>query len=52
MNQTVRFREPLCRLAVIDEAFGQDRAGPGLRLGPAETAAVNPGGRCGKWGRG
>jgi len=27
MNQTVRFREPLCRLAVIDEAFGQDRAG-------------------------
>ena len=32
MNQTVRFQEILCRLAIIDEAFVEDQAGLGLGL--------------------
>jgi 4-carboxymuconolactone decarboxylase len=40
MSPTVRFQETLRRLAMIDEAFVEDRAG--LGLGPAGTSALHP----------
>ena len=40
MGQTVRFQETLRRLAMIDEAFVEDKAGLGLGL--AETSALDP----------
>ena len=40
MSQTVRFRETLRRLAMIDEGFVKDEAG--LELGPAGTSALDP----------
>ena len=40
MSQTVRFRETLRRLAMIDEGFIKDEAG--LALGSAATSALDP----------
>jgi len=40
VNQAMRFQETLRRLAMIDEAFVQDRAGLGLGL--AGTPALDP----------
>ena len=42
MGQTVRFRETLRRLAMIDEGFVQDEAGLGLGLGLAGTSTLDP----------
>ena len=38
MGQTMRFQETLRRLAMIDEGFVEDQAGPGL----AGTSALDP----------
>ena len=63
MNQTVRFQEILCKLAIIDEGFVEDQAGLGLglpasRLDPKTAALVRVGalvaigspGVCLEWG--
>jgi hypothetical protein len=41
MSETVRFQEVLRRLAMVDETFVTGQAG--LGLGPAGTAALDPG---------
>jgi alkylhydroperoxidase/carboxymuconolactone decarboxylase family protein YurZ len=40
MNQTVRFQEILCKLAIIDEGFVEDQAG--LVLGLPASRLLNP----------
>src|SRR5438132_13581062 len=40
MGQTVRFRETLRKLAVIDEGFVEDKAG--LGLDPASRSTLDP----------
>ena len=40
MGQTVRFKETLRRLAMIDEGFVEDEAG--LGLGPVQASGLDP----------